>query len=334
MKSFSKIKKYAKYIFMVIIINIVIGCFYSIPMVYYGPFKNIREMLVTTAMSTMTHQYIATFFLSDEEINRILNKNKVNDNGESHSSDIQVATTAAKVTDPREGIESIKIDKGNLHGNMLIIKDSKRIKLGISKDIGKFGEKLDDMCNRYGAIAGINAGGFLDDNGQGNGGTPTGIVVENGKVVFKDPQITDEPINTIGFSSKGILSLGKYKFSQIDSKLEENDIHDAISFSPFLILNGEPTITKGNGGGGINPRTVIGQRKDGAVIFLVIDGRQSFSLGATLKEVQNIMLEYGAYNAANLDGGSSTTMYYDGKIMNNPCSSDGIRFITTAFLVE
>ena len=86
--------------------------------------------------------------------------------------------------------------------------------------------------------------------------------------------------------------------------------------------------------GGINPRTVIGQRADGAVLLLVIDGRQAHSLGATYKDCINVMLEHGAVNAGNLDGGSSTVLFYNGEIVNNCAALTGSRWIPTAFIVK
>ena len=63
-------------------------------------------------------------------------------------------------------------------------------------------------------------------------------------------------------------------------------------------------------GSGVNPRTAIGQRADGAVIFVCIDGRQASSLGGTYADIIDVMVEFGAVNACNLDGGSSTVMLY------------------------
>lgn len=337
MKKVDKAKKGIKYFMIFILANIIIGCTYSIPMVYYGPMVNIKEMLVTTAMSTFRHQYIVQWFLSDEEIAKIMARNKVDDTGKSNAEDIQVISTDVQENTSKEhsldGIERVDINEDGVKGKLLIIKDPKRVSLGVAENLGSYGEKLDDMCNRYGAVAGINAGGFEDENGQGNGGTPTGILIKDGEIkYFQKPTgwTEDSKISLIGLNKHGILILGQYTLEEVKSL----DIKDAVSFSPFFILNGEATIKSGNGGGGIHPRTVIGQRKDGAIIFLVLDGRQLTNLGATYRKEQDIMLKYGAYNAANLDGGSSTTMYFDNSVINTPSSNDGVRFISTAFLVK
>ncbi|SHI92823.1 Exopolysaccharide biosynthesis protein [Clostridium cavendishii DSM 21758] len=329
-KSLNKGKKIVKNIINFLLANIIVGMCVSIPLVYYGPLKNVREMMVTTAMTTFKHRYFATFFLTDKEINEILERNKANDDKNSNVSDIKVLnnreTTNEKSTD---GITFEEIKKPNFKAYMLQIKDSKRVELGLTDSLNKYGITLDEMAKKNNAVAGINAGGFVDVDGQGNGGVPTGFVMKDGKIVFNEIPANDK-ISLIGFNYDGILTIGKYTLKQIESL----KIKDAVSFGPFFVVNGKPTIESGNGGIGIQPRTVIGQKKDGTVLMLVVDGRQINSVGATGKEVQDLMLEYGAYNAANLDGGSSTTMFFDGKIKNSPSSKDGLRFLPTAFLVK
>ena len=138
--------------------------------------------------------------------------------------------------------------------------------------------------------------------------------MQDGKVIFKDIADNNSKRDIVAFTNKGILLVGKYSLNELN-KLNTTQ---AVSFGPALIVNGKPTITKGDGNWGIAPRTAIGQKKDGSVILLTIDGRSVKSLGATLLDVQNILLQYGAVNASNLDGGSSSTMYYNGKVINNP----------------
>ena len=107
-------------------------------------------------------------------------------------------------------------------------------------------------------------------------------------------------------------------------------IKSCVSFGPILIANGSPLDVESSG---LNPRTAIGQRDDGCILMLVVDGRQVHSYGATYKDLQDIMLEYGAVNAFNLDGGSSTTMWYNGAYVNSCSSANGIaRPIPDAFL--
>ncbi|WP_261854481.1 phosphodiester glycosidase family protein [Clostridium folliculivorans] len=317
--------------------NLLIGLIYLVPMIYYGPFDNLKEMVVTSAMTTYRHQYLATWFLDKDQINEIMNKNKIDTTDNSDIKDISVAvSTSAEANssiepeipiNKTEGVELVNIDENRYKGYLLIVKDPKRIELGVTKDLTRFGVKLDDMSKENDAIGGINAGGFEDENGQGNGGTPTGIVVKDGEVLYKTK---NDSYSIVGFNKQGVLVLGNYSLSQIQSL----DLKAAVSFEPFLIVNGKATIKSGNGGWGLAPRTVIGQRKDGTVLMLVTEGRKLTMPGATLKDVQDIMIKYEAYNAANLDGGSSSTIYWDNKVLNDPSSMDGVRFIPTAFLIK
>ena len=124
--------------------------------------------------------------------------------------------------------------------------------------------------------------------------------------------------------------LGKYTYQQA---LNEG-IDSAVEFGPYIIVNGKNQITNASSGG-IHPRMAIGQKKDGTFIFVVVDGRQpGYSIGTNLLELQNIFNKYDAYNAANLDGGSSATMYYNGKVVNKTSTPMGERYLPNAFIVK
>ena len=118
---------------------------------------------------------------------------------------------------------------------------------------------------------------------------------------------------------------------------KDNNIRDCVSISnsigPFLVINGEPQDVSGIGGG-LNPRTAVGQAEDGSILLLAIDGRMANSIGASFSDLQDIMLQYGAVNASTMDGGTSTQMYYDGEVINTPYSPLGPRSCPTAFLIK
>ena len=103
--------------------------------------------------------------------------------------------------------------------------------------------------------------------------------------------------------------------------------------SPLQIQLVEQVAQQDNLVSGVNPRTGIAQRSDGAVMLLVIDGRQLHSQGATYEDMAEVVLEYGAVNAYNLDGGSSSMMWYQGDYVNHCASVVGIRPVPTTFLV-
>ncbi|WP_315675566.1 phosphodiester glycosidase family protein [Clostridium sp. 19966] len=326
-KSSGKYKKIIKNILLFITVQILVAGAFSIPMIYYGPFVNIKEKIVTTAMETLSHQYLATWFLSDSEINKIVEKYKVHDEGKV-SDDKAIAVFDSSIKKDESEVKLVDISTNQIKGYILLISNPSMVSIASTEHMGAMGTKLLDIIKETGAVGGINAGGFSDDNGVGNGGTPMGLVISNGKVIYgKEGQ----QYQIIGFNSDSALVLGRYTLAQA----KEKKIRDAVSFGPYLIVNGEPMIKQDIGtSGSLNPRTVIGQRKDGTVIMLVIDGRQVNSIGASLKDVQDIMLSYGAYNAANLDGGASTTMVYEGRIINKPSSPAGPRYLPSAFIIK
>ena len=180
------------------------------------------------------------------------------------------------------------------------------------------------MIAKFGAVGGINGGGFYDPNGSGTGGIPDGLVISGGELLWGESGST---YNVIGFDENGILHVGSMT---AQAALDAN-IKYACSFGPTLIVNGIPC---GSRGGGMNPRTAIGQCADGTVLMAAINGRSLVSLGATYDDVTQLMLEYGAVNAANLDGGSSSLMIYNGNILNQPASMIGERDLPTAFLIK
>ena len=186
------------------------------------------------------------------------------------------------------------------------------------------------MAQEYDAHIAINASGFYDPDWNSNGSTPHGTVIQNGKVVW-DYQDANVGGGFVGFTYENKLVLGRMTKQQA----LDMGMRDAIEFGPFLIINGEPSFVKGNGGWGIAPRTAIGQRQDGIVLMLVIDGRRTHSIGADMVDLTEIMMRYGAYNAANMDGGSSSSLIVEKQVYNNPVAGgeEGLRNIPTAWIV-
>ncbi|HHW49587.1 MAG TPA: exopolysaccharide biosynthesis protein [Clostridiaceae bacterium] len=293
--------------------------------IFYGPFENIKRTVVGASWNTLRHQYIAKFFLSEKAIDRILRSSYAVDptaNGE-----VVEMLNFGDNNDDR--IEIYNIESAYFKGKLMVVSDPARIVVGYSDKMPETGETTSAIAKRNGAVAAINAGGFMDQGWVGTGGAPMGFIIHEGKVVYN--QFEDETIrqDTVAFTDKGMLIVGCHSIE----RLKELGVKEGVSFGPPLIVNGKPTITKGDGGWGIAPRTAIGQRRNGEVLLLVIDGRNLNSFGATLKEVQDILLEYGAVNAANLDGGSSTTMYFNGRVINSPSDKLGERAVPTVFMV-
>ncbi len=288
-----------------------------------GPSPIKQGEFVNMMKETSALKFVPHIFLTDEEVNAILAGNGV------FESDVTTDTSVdfAEQEKDAEPIELIDIAGPTYSGKLLIVQDPSRVQVAC---LPSFSEEVDGrttegFVKRAGAVAGINGGGFVDTNGFGSGGMPTGIVIKDGKLVYGS---TSTVSSVIAFDSNDHLIVGQMS----GGEALEKGVRDAVSFGPALIINGEPAEVSGSGGG-VNPRTVLGQRADGAVLMLVIDGRQAHSLGATYQDCIKVMLEHGAINAGNLDGGSSTTLVYNGEVVNSCAALQGARYIPTAFVV-
>ncbi len=290
----------------------------------YGPWSGFRTFMITSTETTINHKYISRIFFSDETIKKVMDSNTVVEFettvDTNHVNTIVEESTTTLTEISKDGYKAWKLE----------VSDPSKVQLGISKYFGIKGQKMPYLLQNYpDAIAGINAGGFGDASGWGNGGVVMGYCMAEGEVLNYPKKSI---YNIIGFDKNNVLILGNFTRAE----LEELNLRDAVEFTPFLIINGEAAEIKGNGGWGTAPRTAIGQKKDGTVVFVVVDGRQpGYSMGVTMKQLQEIMVEAGCYNAANLDGGSSTVLSYEDEIINQPSGSDadGMRFIPNAFIV-
>ncbi|AYF54327.1 exopolysaccharide biosynthesis protein [Clostridium botulinum C] len=324
-------KKKSKFkIIKFLLLEFVFCCIFTPIIAFHGPFDNVKNTLVGMSMTTMTHQWIAKLFLSDSEIQDILNENCVE-----------------TLSQSKEGLDNIHISSNGennvklsvLGGSrfkayLLEISNPKKVKVGYAKNLGKVGEPTSEIAAGFNAIAAINGGSFNDEtsNGtkySGTGAYPQGVLMSEGKVLWKTVGLNTK-IEIIGINNEGKLMLGKYTINQ----LKTLNCKEALCYGPYLIVDGKKAKIKGDGGYGMAPRTAIGQKRDGTILFLVVDGTVIKRDGLRMDELQDILYENGAYTAANLDGGSSVTMYYNGEVINNPCDSVGERPVPSIFYVE
>lgn len=326
------IKRIALSIFTALFV-IVLGLLGVIYILEFGPSNTARNLFVNSAMESSAGKFMATMFLSDEKVAQIRKDNSVVASDDiTDTSLINISTNETDTADgddnDEDGIQIIDISNDTYKGKMMIIKDPSRVTVGISGQYGASysGKTVMDMAMNYDAVAAVNGGGFEDNNGVGNGGTPIGLVISDGELKYGSAGSSYE---VIGFDNNNNLVVGKMTASEALSR----GVRDALSFGPILIVNGQASQVNGSGSG-LNPRTAIGQRADGAILLLVIDGRQVNSLGASYADVIDVMLEYGAVNAANLDGGSSSLMYYKGEYINSCASLYGPRNMPTSIIVR
>ena len=288
-------------------------------LICHGPSNKATELFTTTFLETGQMKFIVSIFLSENRIKEIVARNSMSEMTAEVDTDLITIATDSKDS---QDIELVQIPGNTFHAKMLIIKDPSRVKLATTYPWGEYGVELDKLVTNSGAVAGVNGGLYVSDSNKG--GKPLGLVVCDGEIQYNNPS-GYAGLYLIGFDESNILriiSLEGMNASQIEKLVKDEKIRDAVVFQEEssdknnhfvkLVINGEAREMNGSGSGA-NPRTVIGQRKDGAVLLLVTDGRgASGHLGATASDLIDIMMEYGAVNAANLDGGSSSSMYYNG----------------------
>lgn len=306
----------------------------------YGPYNGFRDWLVTTAMGTMNHQYLATTFYNMDRIEEILSHHSTVEPDFDTDTSLITADENEYIDDydreildrnKNDAYKIIEIDEDGYSGYLAAVYDPSKIKVTYSKNLGVTGEYLVDMAKREGAVLAINGGGFVDIEGKSNGGQALGAVISNGKIVSNYGR-SHYGGGIVGFTNDNKLYLGKISANEAIAM----GIRDAVEFGPFLIVNGKSSFINGNGGYGVHPRTAIAQRKDGIVLFLVIDGRSLKSKGADMNDLVKILLRYHAYNASNLDGGNSSVMVVNDKIINHPFNWDNreeTRPIASGFVV-
>ena len=346
-KPHKRISKACKVVIAVIISLFILGGGTGL-FLLYGPYGNFRNWLITTAMTTMNHQYLATWFYSDETIQNVLDQNKVIESGEDTDLDlIQFVDYDSTVVTYKNKYdkEVLTKDEGNdlykvipitgdgLRGYLVVIYDPSKVKIGTSAYMGSSGQMLTTIAKNNNAIVAMNASGFIDPEYNSNGGVPHGVVIKDGVLVANNQKLSNSG-GIIGFTNDNKLVLTRMSGSEAVA----SGIRDAVEFGPFLIVNGEPSFIRGNGGWGDAPRSAIGQRKDGIVLFLVMDGRDYVNgiLGADMVDMTEILMNYGAYNAANLDGGTSSGLVVNASLINKPVNGSGqnqTRAIPNAWIV-
>ena len=296
----------------------VVGLFLILGQIFNGPSVTARNVLTMSLLEPRGTKWIPPIFLSDEVLDEIKNGSSGSELPDIFNPGMIQINTGNSLSNSDEwknhpdGVRIERISGSTFDAHIMIIRDPSKVYMAtstenFSKDIP--GLRITEAIEREGAIAAINAGAFYD-NGTSNpvvGSVPEGLVIAGGKVVWNRVEMGVPENGFVGFNKDNVLVVAH---SMTANKAMELNIRDGCCFGPVLIMNGQVNEKVYNGNSGWNPRTAIGQRADGAVIFVCIDGRQANSLGGTYRDVINIMQEYGAVNACNLDGGSSSVMLY------------------------
>ena len=315
--------------------------------IIHGPSESARDTFVTTVLESGNLKFLATMFLSEDEINEIVSRTSMAEMDTNIDEDLITADTPAEGNFDENGIEIVQVNGRSFFGTLMIVADPSKVFVGTTYPWGEYGKELDQLVTMHGAVGGVNGGLYAAD--MNKGGKPYGVCVSNGEILLNDPSGWTG-LYLIGLDSKNILRIepiSGWSTKQFKDFVEEQGIRDAVAFQDEatdannhfvpLVINGEPRQLNG-AGSGANPRTVIGQRADGAILLLVTDGRgASGHLGATAQDLINVMMQYGAVNAANLDGGSSSSLYYNDEYLMTSVTlyyANSSWRLPTAFLVK
>ncbi len=337
-------RKWLINIFNSLVILYVVGCS-GVLLLLYGPYEGFKNWLITTAMGTMHHQYLCKWFYDNETIKAVKSNNYVEEFKTSTDSslvefpvDYPEEENFEKLNNYEKQILShrkddayklINLTVNDCNAYLIAVYDPSRISLVVSKWLGKSGQYVYDMGKENNALVAINGGGFIDPGANTKGENPLGVTIKDGNVISNHPNGY-----LIGFNYDNVLLLTKNEGAE---KALQDGYRDCVTMGPLLIVNGEKAVIKGNGGWGYAARTAIGQRKDGIVLMLIVDSNEFRSKGASMVDLTEIMYQYGAINAANLDGGTSSVIAINGTMINDPIDSalrHRTRGVPTAWIVK
>ena len=304
--------------FFTLLILLIAALALTLNLIFNGPSESARVVLTMSLTEASATKWVPGLFMDKETVDDIRKKatdTQLDDvtNTDQIIIDRGGSETEDLFADHPDGIRIEEVKGKTYNAHVMLIRDPSLVYMATSTD-GAFstsipGTRINQEIQDEGAVAAINAGAFNDD-GTANatvGSVPAGLLMVNGEVRSNAYHELVPVGGFAGFNKDDVLVVAK---TMTPEQALEQNIRDGCEFGPVLIMNGVINEEAYNSNSGYNPRTVIGQRADGVVIFLCVDGRQAGSLGATYRDVTDIMIEFGAVNACNMDGGSSSVMFY------------------------
>lgn len=222
-----------------------------------------------------------------------------------------------------EGLRVYRVHGKRYRGILAVLDDPKRLSVGTLSYYGGPALTIEQIIAQEGAILGTNGGGFYDPNGEGSGNTPQGIVMVDGEYRWGGKY---GEYDCLAITDEGEIITGRRTGEYLESR---NTVY-AVSYGPALIVD---NVVQDLYISMPEPRTAVGQRENGQVLLLIVEGRQVGCVGVDLPTLAEIMHQLGAINATNLDGGASSAMYYRGTLLNRPNGLAGMRPMPTALLV-
>lgn len=307
-----------------------------------GPSEELKEIFVMTMLETRRFRFIPNIFLTEDEVDAIKQKKEQRTDVSLDTSMINIGAQAPEDGEEGSGEQPQTLDYGDVDedgdgviieevkgstykGYLLTLLDPTRLFIGMPDQFGGAGLRVDQMCQKYGALGGMNGGGYYDPGGGGLGGTPEGLTIIDGVIYDYGAEGGDA---FVGYDANGMLYIGYYTAQEA----LDLGVISGVTFGPIIVMNGQVYDVDSSG---LNPRSAIGQRADGAILMLVLDGRQAHSAGAKYQDLADIMIDHGAVNAINLDGGSSSSIWFNGEYINSCASATGMsREMPTTFLFK
>lgn len=303
--------------FFTFIMFIVVAVYSALLLVAHGPSETIRDLLVQSAEQASATKWVPYLVLPKDTVLEIINRSEevvqdsvsIDDYNSEHGGN-NGDKTEDEWEKAQDGVIFETVNGSTYKAYVLLVRDPTRVFVGTSTDDfsnSTAGVNIFQAAQRYGALACINGGEFLDNGGHGSGYAPLGLTFSKGECVFDDGSVK----TFMGFTNDNVLVVRE---SMTAAEAKALGIRDAVSFQ-----NGNTLIEKkddklvmyyADGNTGTSQRSAIGQREDGTVILIVTDGRTASSPGATHNDMIDLMVSYGAVSAGMLDGGSSAMMYY------------------------
>lgn len=218
------------------------------------------------------------------------------------------------------GLLAIRITGTGYRGVLVIGKDSSRLKLAPSKYLGSYGQHAGDIAENHGGLVAMTASGFgggiAEEGTLAEGGNMTGAAMHSGFVFGEH--------FPWGYKRMELREDNRLYITDAHTNFS-SDCTDACEFTPALIVDGEIVVDSSTLYSAMNPRCVLGQGRDEAIMLLTIEGRLIDSLGTDAPTCADILAEYDCYQAMNVDGGTSAILWYENEYITR-CSNTALPY--------
>jgi len=215
--------------------------------------------------------------------------------------------------DAYNGVLLLRISGKGYRGVLAVGKDPSRLSIEMATTLGTAGQLSGTIAEAHNGVLAMNANGFLDPNGAGNGGLLAGYTMSNGKAY-------GDHFSAYAYKRIELHEDDLFYIKDALSPVSE-DCTDAAEFTPALIVDGKKIMD--DYWTGEQPRACIGQSEKYEILMLVIEGRYPLEgiLGTSVNNCSEILLQHKCMQAINLDGGSSAMLWFDGEYVTQSSSS-------------